>query len=256
MGRLEGKVAIITGAGSGMGRTGAVLFAKEGAKVVIADIAVPAGEETAKMIKEAGGEATFVKTDVSKAEDVQKMVKAAVNTYGKLDILYNNAAVPEPVVEYTADCTEENWNKVININLKGAWLAMKYAIPEMIKAGGGSIINVASQAAIRGNFGITAYTASKGGLLSLSRNTAIEYADKNIRVNVLEPGYIDTPILAGFMKDAEFRRKVIDGTPQRRLGRPEEVAYAALFLASDESPHITAAELTIDGGITAWSHTM
>jgi NAD(P)-dependent dehydrogenase (short-subunit alcohol dehydrogenase family) len=239
-----------------MGRTGAILFSREGAKVVVADIATDAGKETVKMIKEAGGEAIFVGTDVSREEDIENMVKTTVNTYGKLDVLYNNAAVPEPVLEFTADCTEENWNKVIGINLKGAWLAMKYAIPEMIKAGGGSIINTASQAATRGNFGITAYTASKGGLLSLSRNTAIEYADKNIRVNVLEPGYIATPILEGFMTDPEFSRKVIDGTPQRRLGRPEEVAYAAVFFASDESSHITGAELAIDGGITAWSHTM
>ena len=256
MGRLDGKVTIITGAGSGMGRAGALLFAKEGAKVVVADIAVPNGEETVKMIREADGEAIFVKTDLSKTEDIQNMVKMTIDAYGKLDVLYNNAAIGEPTVECTADCTEENWNKVLGVNLKGAWLAMKYAIPEMLKVGGGSIINVASQAATRGNFGITAYTTSKGGLLSLSRNTAIEYAEKNIRVNVLEPGYIATPILEPFMKDPEFSRRVIDGTPQRRLGKPEEVAYVAVLLASDECPHMTGAELAIDGGITAWSHTM
>jgi NAD(P)-dependent dehydrogenase (short-subunit alcohol dehydrogenase family) len=249
-------VAVITGAGTGMGRAGAILFAKEGAKVVVADIDIKAGEETVRMVKEVGGEAMFVEADISKTNHVQSMIKTTVDTYGKLDILYNNAAVPEPTLAFTADCTEENWDRVQSINLRGNWLAMKYAIPEMLKAGGGSIINVASQAATRGNPGITAYTASKGGLLALSRNTAIEYADKNIRVNVLEPGYISTPLISEFMKDPEFSRKVIEGTPQRRLGNPEEVAYAALFFASDESSHITGAELAVDGGITAWSHTM
>ena len=256
MGRLDGKVAIITGAGSGMGRAGAIIFAKEGAKVAVVDWVAESGQETVKMIKEAGGEAIFVKADVSRAEDIRNMIKMTIDTYGKLDILYNNAAIPEPVIEPTADCTEENWDKVQSIDLKGAWLTMKYVIPELIKTGGGSIINVASQAATRGNFGITAYTAAKGGLLSLSRNTAIEYADKGVRVNVLEPGYIATPLLEGFMSDPEFSKKVIGGTPQRRLGKPEEVAYAALFFASDESSHITGAELAIDGGITAWSHTI
>lgn len=255
MGRLDGKVAIITGAGRGMGRAAAILFAKEGAKVVVADIAVESGEETVKMIKDAGGEGIFVKTDISKTEDIQNMFKTTVDTYQKVDVLYNNAAIAGPM-EWTADCTEENWNKVQAIDLKGVWLAMKYAIPEMIKAGGGSIINVASQAANRGNFGLTAYTAAKGGVLSLSRETAVEYGDKNIRVNVLSPGYIITPMSQGLVNDPQLSKKVIDGTPQRRFGKPEEVAYAALFFASDESSHITGAELAIDGGITAWSHTL
>ena len=256
MGRLDGKVTIITGAGSGMGRAAALLFAKEGARVVVSDIVVEGGEQTVSMIKGAGGEAIFVKTDISKAEDAKNMVKTTVNTYGKLDVLYNNAAIGEPAIETTVDCTEENWDKVQAVDLKGAWLAMKYAIPEMTKTGGGSIINVASQVATRGNVGLTAYTAAKGGVLSLSRATAIEYADKNIRVNILEPGYIITPMAEGLCGDPVMSKQVIDGTPQRRFGKPEEVAYAALFFASDESSHITGAELAIDGGITAWSHTM
>jgi len=256
MGRLDGKVVIITGAGSGMGRTAAILFAKEGAKIVVADIVVEGGKETVKMIKKAGGEATFVKTDVSKAAEAQNMVKTTVDTYGKLDVLYNNAAIGEPTIELTADCTEENWDKVQAVDLKGVWLGMKYAIPEMIKSGGGSIINTASQVATRGNFGLTAYTAAKGGVVSLSRETAIEYADKNIRVNILEPGYITTPMSEGLCSDPVITKKILDGTPQHRFGKQEEVAYAALFFASDESPHITGAELAIDGGITASSHTM
>lgn len=257
MGRLDGKVAIITGAGQGMGQVGAILFAKEGAKVVVADVNPQSGGETVKMIKDAGGDAIFIKTDVSKAEEVKNMVKTAVDTYGKLNVLYNNAAIGEQALAYTADCTEENWDKVHAIDLKGAWLCMKYAIPEMIKAGGGSIINVASQAATHGNFGLPSYTAAKGGLLSLSKAAAVEYADKNIRVNVLEPGYIGSPMLLGFFKVMpEIKKKIEDGTPQHRIGKPEEVAWAALFFASDESSHITGAELPIDGGITAWSHTM
>jgi len=257
MGRLDGKVAIITGAGTGMGQTAAVIFAKEGAKVIVADVNQQAGEETVKMVRDAGGDATFAKVDVSKAEDAKNMVKTAVDTYGKLNVLYNNAGIGEQAAAYTADCTEENWDKVLAIDLKGVWLCMKYAIPEMIKAGGGSIINVASQAATRGNFGLPSYTAAKGGVLSLSRGVAVEYADKNIRVNIIEPGYISTPMLKGFLDTMpEVKQKIIDGTPQRRIGKPEEVAWTVVFLASDESSHITGAELPIDGGITAWSHTM
>jgi len=257
MGRLDGKVAIITGAGSGMGRTAALIFTKEGAKVVVADVNQQAGKETVKMVKDAGGDATFVKVDVSKAEDVKNMVKTAVDTYGKVNVLYNNAAIGEQALAYTADCTEENWDKVQAVDLKGVWLCMKYAIPEIIKAGGGSIINVASQAATHGNFGLPSYTAAKGGVLSLSRGAAVEYADKNIRVNVVEPGYISTPMLMGFFEAMpEMRKKIEDGTPQHRIGKPEEVVWTVVFLASDESSHITGAELPIDGGITAWSHTM
>lgn len=255
MGRLDGKVAIITGAGSGIGRAAAILFTKEKAKVAVADVVVAVGEETVKMIKDAGGEAIFVKTDVSKTKDIQNMVRTTIDNYGKLDILYNNAAICLELAP-TADCTEEHWDKVLAVDLKSVWLAMKYAIPEMIKAGGGSIINVASQAATRGCFGASNYSAAKGGVISLSRVTAVEYADKNIRVNILEPGYITTPMTEGLSADPVLRKKVLDGTPQHRFGKPEEVAYAALFFASDESSHITGAELAIDGGITAWSHTI
>lgn len=163
MGRLDGKVAVITGGGSGMGRTAVLLFAREGSKVVAVDISAAAGEETLKMAKGAGADAIFVRADVSKAEDVKDMIRKAVDVYGKLNVLYNNAAITEPVFANTADCTEENWDKVHAIDLKGCWFGMKYAIPAMIKTGGGFIINVSSQAAVRGNFGIPSYSAADSG---------------------------------------------------------------------------------------------
>ena len=255
MGRLTGKIAIITGSCIGIGRAIALLFAREGAKTVVNCRTTKTGEETVNKIREANGEAIFIKSDVSKVEDVMKMVATTIDTYGGLDILVNNAAYLHELA-FTVDLTVEEWEKTIATNLTGSWLCMKYAIPEMIKHGGGSIINIASQAATRGNPGLTAYTASKGGLLSLSRNTAVEYADKHIRVNVLEPGYVATPLIIAFMNDPEISRKIIEGTPQHRLGKLEEVAHATLFFASDESSHITGAELAVDGGITAWSHTI
>ena len=252
MGRLDDKVAIITGAGMGMGRAAAILFAKEGAKVVVDDIVVATGEETVRMIKEAGGEAIFIKADVSKAEDVQNMVKTAVSTYGKLDVLYNNAGIAGEATP-TEGCTEENWEKTITVNLKGVWLGMRYAIPEMIKTGGGSIINTASQAAERGMTNLPAYTASKGGVLSLSRATAMECAKKNIRINVINPGSIATPMVLAMPDEA--KESFVAGIPMGRFGEPEEVARAALFLASDDSSHITGHALAVDGGMIADSHT-
>jgi NAD(P)-dependent dehydrogenase (short-subunit alcohol dehydrogenase family) len=253
VGRLDGKIALITGAGSGVGRATAILFAKEGAKVVAVDINADRGEETVNIIRKGGGEGRFVKADVAKKEDILGAIKECLDTYSKIDILFNNAAIAEPVLATTVECTEENWDKVVMIDLKGVWLAMKYVIPEMLKTGGGSIVNVASQAATRGNARFPAYTAAKGGVVSLSRATAVEYADKNIRVNTLEPGFILTPLVQSYVDSPAKRNRIIEGTPQRRLGKPEEVAYAALFLACDESSHITGAELAVDGGIAAWS---
>ena len=182
MGRLDDKVAFVTGAGSGIGRATAILFAKERAKVIVACRTIETGKETVRMIGEAGGEAIFVRADVSKPDDVQKMITTTIDTYGRLDVLLNNAGVlSEPAP--TTECTEENFDRTIAINLKGVWLAMKYAIPEMIKGGGGSIVNIASVAADRGLANFPAYCASKGGVVALSRGTAIEFAAKNIRVN-------------------------------------------------------------------------
>jgi NAD(P)-dependent dehydrogenase (short-subunit alcohol dehydrogenase family) len=254
MGRVEGKVAIVTGAGSGIGRASAMLLAKEGAKTVVVDRNAEAGEETVRMIKEAGGEAIFVKADVSKVEDIKKMVRTAVSTYGKLNILFNNAGFIHEVAP-TADASEEVFDETIATNLKGAFMGMKYAIPEMLRIGGGSIINIASIAGTKGVTNAPAYAASKGGVLALSRATAIEYATQNIRVNCISPGTISTPAMAALMKDdPEIKRNYEEAVPQGRLGRPDEVAQVVLFLASDEASHITGEKLAIDGGLEADSH--
>jgi NAD(P)-dependent dehydrogenase (short-subunit alcohol dehydrogenase family) len=252
MDRLTGKVAIITGAGSGMGKATTILFAAEGAKVVAADRVVDSAEEVVKSIIASGGEAVFIKTDVSLTEDVKRMIKTAIETYGKLDILYNNAAIASEW-KPTTDWSEENFKEVIDINVKGVWLGMKYAIPEMIKTGGGSIINAASIAADAAQRGSCIYAASKGAVISMSRVTAVEYAAQNIRVNCIKPGDIRTPMTLGVL-DEEGIKRVVAGIPQGRLGEPEEVANLALFLASDESSHITGEKITVDGGIEADSH--
>ena len=254
MGRVEGKVAIVTGAGSGIGRASAMLLAKEGAKTVVVDRNAEAGEETVRMIREAGGEAIFVKADVSKVEDIKKMVRTAVSTYGKLNILFNNAGFIHEVAP-TADASEEVFDETIATNLKGAFMGMKYAIPEMLRIGGGSIINIASIAGTKGVTNAPAYAASKGGVLALSRATAIEYATQNIRVNCISPGTISTPAMAALMKDdPEIKRNYEEAVPQGRLGRPDEVAQVVLFLASDEASHVTGEKLAIDGGLEADSH--
>ena len=254
MGRVEGKVAIVTGAGSGIGRASAMLLAKEGAKTVVVDRNAEAGEETVRMIKEAGGEAIFVKADLSKVEDIRIMVKTAVSTYGKLNILFNNAGLIAEVAP-TAEATEEKFDETIATNLKGAFMGMKYAIPEMLRIGGGSIINIASIAGTKGVTNAPAYAASKGGVLALSRATAIEYATQNIRVNCVSPGTISTPAMAALMKDdPEIKRNYEEAVPQGRLGRPDEVAQVVLFLASDEASHVTGEKLAIDGGLEADSH--
>ena len=252
MGRLNGKVAIITGAGSGIGRAIAILFAKEGAKVVVADWVAKGGEETVKMIKEASGEAIYVYADVTKAEDVKKMVKAAADTYGKLDVILNGAGI-NPAEGSIVECPEEVFDKVIAINLKGVWLGMKYAIPEMLKAGGGSIINIASQAAFKAPPSISSYAASKGGIVAMSRATAVGFASKNIRINCIAPGPVATPLLLGQWSEEELQvwRNL---TPNGRLGEMEEIAHLALYLASDESAHIIAQTVIIDGGMVADLH--
>ncbi len=254
--RLEGKVAIVTGGGSGMGQATAILFAKEGAKVVIAcRNTAGSGEETASIIKKAGGEAIFIKTDVSKAQDVQNMVKAAIDAYGRLDVLYNNAAVQGNVF-LTPDVTEELYDKYMDINLKGVWLGMKYAIPEMLNNRAGSITNVASISALVGQRGLSHYAASKGGIISLTRVTAMEYAAKNIRVNCICPGLVRTPIWDQMEKASPGSlQKFVDGVPMQRYAKPEEIAQLALFLASDESSFITGSVIVIDGGTTASAST-
>ena len=245
MGRLVGKVALITGAGSGIGRATALLFAKEGAKVAVADCVPAGGQETVRMIREAGGEASFIEADVSKSADVQRMVNTTVDTYGRIDILYNNAGIQGPVAR-TADLTEEAWDAVLNINLKSVFLASKYAIPVMLNQGGGVIINTSSTMGLGGKPHIAPYCVSKGGIILLTKTMAAEYARQNIRVNCICPGMIETP-----MTEWAIARLRMDYIPQGKAGQPEDIAQAALYLASDDSAYVTGAALVVDGGWTA-----
>jgi len=250
--RLKGKVAIITGAGSGLGRASAILFGKEGAKVMVAANREKDGEQTVKSIKDNGGDAIFIKVDVAKAADMENAIKSAVDKYGKLDIMFNNAGTPGPG-KLIADITEEEWNRVISVNLTGAFLGTKYAIPEMLKGGGGVIINVSSVAALSPRRYAGAYAAAKAAVIQLTKVTALEYARKNIRVNCILPGPIDTPFfskVAGGDPDkmAAFKDKVLKEVPMGRFAQPEEIAQVALFLASDDASYITGAAFAADGG--------
>ena len=247
--RLENKVALITGAGSGIGRATAELFAKEGAKVIVADYNAESSQLTVRSIKESGGQATFVQADVSKAIDAERMVRAAVNTYGRLDILHNNAGIfvkPTPAHELTEDI----WDRVFDINIKGVWLGCKYAVPELIKAGGGAIVNTASMAGIRGRPYTSAYCASKGAVVMFTKTLAIELAPYNIRANCICPGAVNTPLIHQLgVTQEQAAAQVLSDQPIPRFARPEEIAQAVLYLAADgESSYVTGHALQIDGG--------
>ncbi|MEP6972735.1 MAG: glucose 1-dehydrogenase [Actinomycetota bacterium] len=250
--RLEGKVALITGGASGMGKVASQLFADEGANVVLTDVSDAAGEATAIEITASGGEALYVHADVSKEADAKAMVDAATERYGRLDILYNNAGVMLSS-DGSVDTTEESvWDTTLAINVKGVAFGCKYGVPAMIPGGGGSIINVASFVAWLGAAtSQTAYTASKGAVLAMTREIAVEYARKGVRCNALCPGPIDTPLLAELLSDPARRQRRMVHIPMGRLGKAEELAKAALFLASDDSSFMTGASLIVDGGITA-----
>jgi NAD(P)-dependent dehydrogenase (short-subunit alcohol dehydrogenase family) len=251
--RLASKVAIITGAGAGIGRSTALLFAKEGAKVVVADCDSEGGAETVSFIREDGGEATFIQVDVSKATDVEKMVKTTVERYGKLDILINNAGIYAQA--NVVEAAEEEWDRILDVNLKGAFLCSKYCISEMIKGEGGSIVNIGSEAGIVGIKNQVAYNVSKSGVIALTKSTAIDLAAHNIRVNCVCPGTTETPLVKAAVErapdPATARRALEEVRPADRLGRPEEIAAGILYLASDESPYATGSILSIDGGYTA-----
>lgn len=252
MGRLEGKVALITGGASGMGMVASQLFASEGARVVLTDVADGAGEQVADEIRADGGEATYVHSDVSSEADAKAMVEAAVATYGGLTILYNNAGVML-AEDGSVDSTDGSiWDMTLAINVKGVAYGCKYGIPAMIESGGGSVINVASFVAWMGAAtSQTAYTASKGAVLAMTREIAVEYARKGVRCNALCPGPIDTPLLAELLSDPARRQRRFVHIPIGRLGKAEELAKAALFLASDDSSYMTGTSLIVDGGITA-----
>jgi len=247
--RLEGKVALITGGGSGMGKVASALFAREGAKVVLTDVADEAGASTAAEI---GENALYVHADVSKEADAKAMVDAAVERFGRLDILYNNAGVMLPA-DGSVDSTDESvWDLTLAVNVKGVAFGCKYGVPAMIAGGGGSIINVASFVAWLGAAtSQTAYTASKGAVLAMTREIAVEYARKGVRCNALCPGPIETPLLMQLLSDEAKRQRRFVHIPMGRLGQAEELAKAALFLASDDSSYMTGASLIVDGGITA-----
>jgi len=248
---LDGKIALVTGGGSGIGRATALIFAREGAKVVVADIVVDGGEETVKMIKVAGGDALFVKVDVSKAADVEAMVHQTVEMYGRLDCAFNNAGIEgeqAPIVENS----EENWDRVININLKGVWLCMKYEIPQMLKQGGGAIVNTSSVAGLVGFQGITPYVASKHGVAGLTKTVALEYATSGIRVNAVCPGVIRTPMIDRFTGgDAEAEAQFTSLEPVGRMGTPEEIGEAVVWLCSEAASFVTGHPMVVDGGFFA-----
>jgi len=247
--RISDKVAIITGAASGIGRATAILFAKEGGKVVVADKNEVGGNETVDLIRSDGGQAIFDYVNVTSATDIQGMVKTTINTYGKLNILVNNAgiAIRLPVV----DLSEEDWDRNIDVNLKSIYLSSKYAIPRMIENSGGSIVNIASIYGIVGGRIRAAYAASKGGVVNLTRSMALDYALHKIRVNCVCPGFVNTPLLKNILKDKEEYQALADLHPMGRLGDMLEIALGVLYLASDESSFVTGIALPIDGGYTA-----
>ena len=254
--RLNDRVAIITAAGSGVGRTGALLFAREGAKVVVGDINPKAGEETVRMVKDAGGEASFVRTDVSQLENMRTLVESTVDLYGKLNILWNHAGIPGPGSLETTE--EAEFDRTMGINIKGGFFATKFAIPHMIEAGSGSILFTASVSALRASPGSPTYALSKGSLIPLTMSLAATYGPHNIRTNCICPGPIYTPMLEGFLNrerntDPGFTENVTKMLEQKcplgRLATAEDIAYAALYLVSDEASYVNGVILPVDGGM-------
>ena len=247
MARLDGKVALITGAARGQGETEARLFAREGAQVVLTDVLVDLGQQVAASIRASGAEAMFLQLDVSNPDEWNEVVRHTVQTYSRLDILVNNAGIAQR--DGLIGTRAEDWDRVMSINAKGVFLGMQYAIPAMLQSGGGSVINISSTSGIVGFPGGTAYHASKGAVRLLTKVTAAEYARRGVRVNSIHPGIVETPMTDNMV--SERMQLLLDRTPMGRKGTPMEIAYGALFLASDESSFMTGAELVIDGGMTA-----
>lgn len=247
MARLDGKVALITGAARGQGETEARLFAREGARVVLTDVLVDAGQQVAESIRTSGGEAIFLQLDVTNPDEWNEVVRHTVQTYERLDILVNNAGIAQRGgLESTSP---EDWDRVMAINARGVFLGMQYAVPAMLQSGGGSVINISSTSGLIGFPGGTAYHSSKGAVRLLTKATAAEYASRGVRVNSIHPGIIETPMTVNMAP--ERLQLLVDRTPMGRRGTAMEIAYGVLFLASDESSFMTGAELVIDGGLTA-----
>jgi NAD(P)-dependent dehydrogenase (short-subunit alcohol dehydrogenase family) len=250
--RLANKVAVITGAASGMGQAASLLFAQEGASVVVVDLNVEAAEETVKSIRAAGGKAIAVETDVADEASVQAMVASAVEAFGRIDVLYNNAGIMPNDDGSVTDITEATWDRVMDVNIKSAFLCAKYTIPVMLKQRRGSIINVASFVAFMGcTVPQDAYTTSKGGMLALTKSLAVQYGPHGIRCNAICPGPIETPLLRALWTSEEARNLRLNRIPLGRFGEAKDIVYMALYLASDESSWTTGAWLVVDGGITS-----
>ena len=246
--RLEGKIALVTGGSSGIGRAAALAFAAEGARVVVADVNPEGGAETIEMIGSAGGEAMFILTDVSQASQVEAMVSQTIEAYGRLDYAYNNAGVGHPR-RFTADCDEDDWDRVININLKGVWLCMKYEIPPMLRQGKGAIVNAASTLGLVGRDNRSAYTASKHDVVGLTKVAALEYANAGIRVNAVCPGFILTPVVErAWLHNPKAEAQPNAAQPMGRPGTPEDVAKAVVWLCSDAASFVTGQAMVVDGG--------
>ena len=251
-GLLQGKAALVTGAASGIGRAAALAFAREGAKVLVADVVEGGGNETVKLVKSAGGEAAFIRCDVSKASEAETLVATAVKHFGRLDCAFNNAGISGKLAK-TAEDTEDNFDRIMAVNLRGVWLCMKYEILQMVKQGsGGAIVNTASAAGLVGSHGMPAYTASKHGVIGLTKTAALEYARNNIRINAVCPGVIDTPMVGGMVGSHPRLKDILVSTePVARLGQPQEIAEAATWLLSDYASFVTGCAMPVDGAMTA-----
>lgn len=248
---FDSKVALVTGASSGIGRASARAFAREGASVIVADVVVEGGQETVHLIEETGGEAIFVKADISNAKEVEALIKRAVGAYGRLDYAFNNAGI-DGVMATTAQCTEENWDHTLNTNLKGVWLCMKYEIPQLLRQGGGAIVNSSSAAGLVGVPNLPAYVASKHGILGLTKTAALEYAQTGIRINAVCPGVIRTPGVERYTRgreDLEAQFTALE--PVGRMGTPDEVAGAVVWLCSEAASFVTGHAMSVDGGVVA-----
>jgi NAD(P)-dependent dehydrogenase (short-subunit alcohol dehydrogenase family) len=252
-GRVAGKVALVTGSASGIGRATALTFAREGAKLIIADMNEDGGHQTVHMITENGGSAIFVQTDVTQATAVETLISKAIETYGRLDCAHNNAGVTQRAYPSTAEYPEDDWHRVLAVNLTGVWLCMKYEIPQMLRHGGGAIVNTASVAGLVGLAGRSAYVASKHGVVGITRTAALEYAQQGIRVNCVCPGYIRTPMVAYVLQHAgaQMEAQMVAREPIGRLGTPEEIAETVVWLCSDAASFVTGHTMTVDGGFVA-----